>query len=258
MKKKLSLVFNAIRIYENWPIWLAFKLHLVRDSRERIIRLRNGLAFATRFDLNEPGTIDDIFILDEYGGYRHAFPEGGTAIDVGGNIGAFSIAAASQVRGANVFTFEPSPDTFTRLAKNVQLNKLEYSVHAFNLAVAGTAGERMLSEDVLNSGLASIVFTENAAGDGERVSHLVKTTTLTDIFSDHKIERCDFLKMDCEGAEYEIFENTPDEVLKKIRALAMEYHGDPLPIEKRFHALGFEVRWFANGPAVGILSAWQK
>ena len=44
------------------------------------------------------------------------------------------------------------------------------------------------------------------------------------VFSDHHIERCDFLKLDCEGAEYEIIYAASPKTLARIHRIAMEYH----------------------------------
>ena len=44
-------------------------------------------------------------------------------------------------------------------------------------------------------------------------------------------ERCDFLKIDCEGAEYQIFANMTDETLKKIKRIAAEFH----PFNETWH-----------------------
>ena len=48
--------------------------------------------------------------------------------------------------------------------------------------------------------------------------------TLQQIFDRHGITRCDFLKMNCEGAEYEILYRTPPEYLRRVERIALEYH----------------------------------
>jgi len=258
MVPKLRIFAGGVRLYRNWPTWLAYKLHRSRGAHEEIMVLRNGIRFATRFERNEPGTIDDIFIRGDYDAYKAAVPVNGTVIDIGANIGAFSVAVAVGVPGVRVFSYEPAPDTFMMLQKNIALNHLGDRAKAFNVAVAGENGERVLSEDPSNSGLASLVFgRDNGTIKSGLVSHTVKTTTLADIFHENNINRCDFLKMDCEGAEFEIIEKTPDAVIAKIGAIGMEYHGDPSPIERRLQNLGFAVSCRPAGPAVGILSASQ-
>jgi len=48
--------------------------------------------------------------------------------------------------------------------------------------------------------------------------------SLDRLFYQYKISRCDFLKIDCEGSEYEIFKNTSPETLKKIKYITFEIH----------------------------------
>ena len=51
---------------------------------------------------------------------------------------------------------------------------------------------------------------------------------MTEILNSNQIEACDFLKIDCEGAEYEILQGTPKTFFKRIRRIAMEYHNNEL------------------------------
>ena len=44
------------------------------------------------------------------------------------------------------------------------------------------------------------------------------------IFDNNNITNCDFLKLDCEGSEYEIIKNLPTEYFKKIKKMIIEYH----------------------------------
>ena len=52
----------------------------------------------------------------------------------------------------------------------------------------------------------------------------VQTISLNDFIKKNKLKKIDFLKMDCEGAEYEILYNLPKNVLNSIKKISMEYH----------------------------------
>ncbi len=54
----------------------------------------------------------------------------------------------------------------------------------------------------------------------------IKSTNLKEIFEENKIEQCNLLKLDCEGAEYEILLNVSKEEYKKINQIFLEYHID--------------------------------
>ena len=77
--------------------------------------------------------------------------------------------------------------------------------------------------------------------------------SLDDIFKSKKIKKCDFLKLDCEGSEYEIFERTSDGVLKRIDNMGMEIHffdkKDRIRFERlnnRLQNLGFNLKIIEN------------
>ena len=55
-------------------------------------------------------------------------------------------------------------------------------------------------------------------------SVMIDSVSLQKFFDENQIEYCDFLKLDCEGAEYEIIKNLPLEYFKKIDKIIIEYH----------------------------------
>src|SRR6266508_6011309 len=55
---------------------------------------------------------------------------------------------------------------------------------------------------------------------------IVKAVSLKDIFDAHAVEQCDFLKLDCEGAEYDILFSLAVDYFRRIKRIAMEYHGE--------------------------------
>ncbi len=140
----------------------------------------------------------------------------GTVIDIGGHIGSFSLVAAKRYKAAKVFVYEPDHENIIQLSKNLILNHIS-NVEAVCSAVAGSSGRKVLYKDSLNSAKNSLVRATAH-------SFSVPTVTLGDIFSDKKITVCDFLKLDCEGSEYEILFGADSSTLKKIRMIAMEVH----------------------------------
>ena len=77
---------------------------------------------------------------------------------------------------------------------------------------------------------------------------------LFDVFEEHKIDRCDLLKLDCEGAEYEVLYNAPEEVLNKIDQMAIEVHQGKqenenlLSLKKFLTTCHFELFQFVDKP----------
>jgi FkbM family methyltransferase len=124
----------------------------------------------------------------------HFLRPGEIFVDVGANIGAFTILATG-VAGAKTIAFEPSADTFYLLERNIRLNGLQNSVKVLCTAVGRNDGEAQFSV-----GLG----TENHITDGSAAngSLNVKMTTL-----DKELvgQPPDLLKMDVEGFETEAF-----------------------------------------------------
>lgn len=74
--------------------------------------------------------------------------------------------------------------------------------------------------------LAAMVMEENMSINDCRRIRLCRTParSLARILSDHHIQRCDLVKIDCEGCEYRLLLNASRLTLRRIRRLAIEYH----------------------------------
>jgi FkbM family methyltransferase len=182
--------------------------------------------------------------------------KGMTVIDIGANQGFYSLYAASQ--GASVYAFEPCVDNFEILKWNVAKNGLEGRVKLFNEAVAAKKGEVKLFIGLDRAGgiMSRTASIRNSnRGGKEAVSHSVRATTLDSILDDLQIEKCDLLKIDCEGAEYEILHNTSQSSFDKIARISMEAHENR--IEEAATILrnaGFEIV-FADVGETGLIKA---
>lgn len=135
-------------------------------------------------------------------------------IDVGAHIGLFSIYARTLNQSVMIFAYEPEEKNFKSLKENFGLNHIEKNVVVRNLAVSATEGMLTLyiSQDSHNHSL--VQSTEN--------SKKVQATTLQKILQ--KAGTCDLVKMDCEGAEFEIIKSMTKEDFGKIKNIYIEYH----------------------------------
>lgn len=144
-----------------------------------------------------------------------------TIVDIGANKGLFAIFFGNQLRSENlkIYCFEPHPNTFQILQNNIQLNGLEANIFASQKVVSAEMVEAK-SFFIARDSFDYSAFNEYQSE--EKIT--VKNTTLPKIIEDNNISKIDLLKMNCEGAEYEILMNTPDSYLQKINEIRMEYH----------------------------------
>lgn len=137
-------------------------------------------------------------------------------IDIGANIGDFSIKAA--VDGAvNVYAYEPVRSTYELLQSNIAINGIK-NVKSFNYGVSNLMGKSLINVSPA-SGLSSLF-----SGSRSKKTEEIRLVTIDKIFRENNIKKCDLLKVDCEGAEYDIFTNLSAKIFDKIDNIAVEFH----------------------------------
>ena len=225
MSKLIRLTVEALhafKLYKN-PFTYIKERFKKFPNQTITLKLRNGLQLKLNTNTNEIGTLNEIWHLGIYDRFLPLLKSDSTVIDVGANIGTFSIKAGNIVKNGRVLCFEPFPKNFEILKENILLNRMEKVIKAFNSAVGGKKGD------------AELFFHERDSGGGSFYQHgnidklksiQVNCITLEDIFNENNLKSCDFLKMDCEGAEENILLNTPKNILQKIKTLTIEWHDD--------------------------------
>ncbi len=153
----------------------------------------------------------------EYTSNGFGILNGDTVIDIGAHIGTFTAYAAKLARDGIVYSFEPHPGNFRLLKSNCRENGIRNTKLTRN-GVREKRGKCRLFTDPENTG------GHSTYGHGPD-SVPIECTTLEDIFTDNGIDRCDFLKIDCEGGEYGILAATPSRYLDKTDKIVLEYHG---------------------------------
>jgi FkbM family methyltransferase len=139
-------------------------------------------------------------------------------IDVGAHIGTFSLLAASKVPKGRVYAIEASRETFCYLRTNVALNRLT-NIDVTQVALSDKAGTTTLFHHEENWG-HSIMKQLSAR------SEIVVTESLSELVARKGIGRIDFMKFNCEGAEFPILMSAPMELLERINMMLVLYHCD--------------------------------
>jgi FkbM family methyltransferase len=211
--RRLKLLPSAARCIRNWPQFMFhYLLGLVPDFP---YRFRNGARLQIDRGVDHVPIIE-IFIRGDYG----TVADGAVVLDLGANIGTFSVYAATSAKKVTVYAYEPVAQYFRRLRQNIQLNGLDSRIRCFDVAVAGSNETRELFLEPPNRLFPSFVARGGNPGRSVRVS----CTTLAEIIAANEIERVDILKLDCEGSEYDILYNAAPDVLDRIAEIRLEYH----------------------------------
>ena len=144
-----------------------------------------------------------------------------TIIDIGANVGVFTVWAAALVPEGRVFAVEPARAMYASLQGNVARNELS-NVITIQGAISHSGGRAVLF--ARGPGVLNTVFEADNYGSQFRKLEEVDTLSLDDLFARCGIGRCALLKLDCEGSEYDILLHASAATLERIGAMAVEYH----------------------------------
>ncbi len=111
--------------------------------------------------------------------------------------------------------------SFELFLENIKLNNLTKNIHPFNLGISSKEEKKSLY--LSDSSVFHSIYSKNK----NMKSIEIECISLENVFEENKIKICDVLKMDCEGAEFEIIYNIADSYLKKIGKITLEFHNQP-------------------------------
>jgi FkbM family methyltransferase len=250
--RRLIKAVGVFIVFSNWITY--FMDYLKRlPGRYDLFRVRDGTLLFFR-----PATLDRFAITETwvYGIYNPTGYEinyGDTVVDIGAHIGSFAVYAGRMAK--RVVAYEPVPENYKVMEMNLELNGMSNvtSIH-------GCVGGKRTSKRIYISEGNTCGHSEFHLCGGTRYID-VKSTSLDNVFIDNNLGRIDFLKIDCEGGEYEILNNTSMHALNRIDKIAMEYHEfDGHRAEELIKILktaGFDVT-IKPGNSIGMIYARRK
>jgi FkbM family methyltransferase len=205
-KHRVGYVARAPLVYRNW-----WAMPLPKLGYPTVLHLRDGRRYHVRPNTLDLSIVNETAFLNPYlaNGFV-SLQADSIVVDVGANIGDFAIQAARMCPAGRVLAVEPVDSAGAMIASQARLNGVA-NIEWVCAALSGSEGEAF----------AAPAGSPYAQGSAAR--ERVRATTLSQLMADHGLDHIDLLKLDCEGAEWDILP-AAESVLPLIRQICMEFH----------------------------------
>jgi FkbM family methyltransferase len=213
---RLSAISRMLR----WQI----ATRILPESIHALPFVNGSLLMAKRGDVGVTGNwyngLDEPF---EMGFLLHVLRRGDLFVDVGANVGSFTILACS-INGVTAIAYEPIPETAFKLRRNILVNNFEKSAKIRMVGVSDVNGTLRFT---LNQDSMNHVVSRDEAGVFSAIE--IKVVTLDDELADLPPEQLVVLKIDVEGHEHSVIAGARNVLSKDTTtAVIMETNGSGL------------------------------
>jgi FkbM family methyltransferase len=210
----------------------------------------------------------EIFIINEIfveRCYQFKSPKDGRDIvvfDIGMNVGLASLFFAKMTEAKKIYAFEPFKPTYDKAIKNFKLNAgLTNKVQTFNFGLGGEEKELQVPYSELNTGINSSVNPSSRKLDSSssETIQIKEVYSQLDILVKENFDAKVILKIDTEGAEFEIFERLSKErIWEQVSLIMMEWHyKSPSDIEACLTENGFTILTTILNKQTGLIYAFR-
>jgi FkbM family methyltransferase len=209
---------SLIGSFKNWRKFLVFKSS---KKPEFNFMMRNGFHINVKRQMLPPfkeSFFDNIY----FDGFppEKSLTDAPVVIDIGANVGFFSLNIFSKYPQAKVIAFEPMPFNYAQLLDYHQEYK-DFNWVIENKAIADHSDGITLYTSTVD-GFSTMAGVFKQGGQANQIN--VETITLNEVIDANMLHKIDLLKLDCEGSEYAIIYALPDEYLFRISLLSIETH----------------------------------
>ena len=211
---KLKIFLKSTKLFKNWYVYPLVYFKLTKKDH-MIFQTKTGLKIKIRVNSTDLMALTHVWMIQEYSNSGFDINDSDIVIDIGAHIGLFALFASQFCKQGKIFCFEPIKENYELLVENINSNKIK-NIIPFNFAVSKESDSVKIFLNDDYSGHSMFLETNNFV--------IVKSKSLLDIFSENNIQECNFLKLDCEGAEYDIINSLPSDFLNKIKKSVIEYH----------------------------------
>jgi FkbM family methyltransferase len=195
-----------------------------------------------------------IFFMGHYGRptgqlIESLLDEGDFAVDVGANVGAYTLIMAQSVGSCGrVAAFDANPEVYDRLLQNLTLNNFTERTETYELALSSRCGAQELYLPPVSSpnrGTATLI--QQTRPQGAPIS--VQVETLDRVISNWK--RCDLIKADTDGNDFAVLEGASEIIRQHLPSLIFEFDADLWPdawkkserLSTWLQTLGYSFHW---------------
>jgi len=189
---KVRILVRSWKILKNWYLYPLVYFKLTKKDYV-IFETRSGLKIKIRVNSTDLMALTHVWMIQEY----------------------FALFASQFCKNGKIFCYEPIKENYKILIENIEMNQIQ-NIFPNNLAVTKETSRVKIFLNDDQSGHSMFIQNKNFVE--------VDSKSLSDIFIDNGIKECDFLKLDCEGAEYEIVESLSADLFTKINKTVIEYH----------------------------------
>lgn len=218
-RRALRRVQQTLKSFDNGAGVLT---DMARRSDELTFRTRDGVTISIPNVAGARVPVYELFAEDAYRieWFVADLPDGFGAFDIGGHVGCFSVALSAARPDSRVWAYEASPSTAAYTQRNVTQNGMSDRVTVVNVAMSSTAGTLRFADNAGGSGLNGITAPEG--------TQEIDIPAIT--FAD-ALEQADrpirLVKIDTEGAEYDIVLGSDPAAWADVERVVMEYHDVP-------------------------------
>ena len=211
-------------------------------------KLPNNLEVAYLNSNEADAVYREIFEGQSYSKYGITFRDGDSVFDVGANIGLFTLFVHQKCRAPRVYAFEPVPATFDKLQTNMALYDLDVNLFDYGLssesketeitfypnwsAMSGAYANVQEDEDLTRAYLNNLTrgtlpsdeITDILEGRFKAETVRCRMHTLSEVISEHRIQRIDLLKIDVERSELDVLRGIEESDWPRISQIVLEVH----------------------------------
>jgi natural product biosynthesis luciferase-like monooxygenase protein/FkbM family methyltransferase len=219
------------------------------------LTLPNGLTVFHHDPHQTHGIAHEVFDNEDYRQDGISYADGDCVVDVGANIGLFSLYVHQQCRNPKVYAFEPIPDNFEVARRNLDLYELDARIYnrgisdrngtatfTFYPKMSGLSGCFGDPDREISEAKAMFLHYLQTSPNGQRVipepeeldrlfveryqfvRHECPMMTLSDFIREAGLERIDLLKIDVEKSEAAVLRGIESRDWGRIRQIALEVH----------------------------------